>query len=66
MKTYKIIRMFRDDTSLNHIIMRGLTLEQAQTWTRSPETSSETCMGKYRKEITKQHGPWFDGYTEEG
>lgn len=50
MKTYKIIRMYRDWDRESKVIMTGLTLEQAQ----------EHC----RREDTRGEG-WFDGYEEE-
>lgn len=48
-KTYMIVRFFRDDRP-RQIIVRGLTLEQAQAH----------C----QREDTKGDG-WFDGYEEE-
>lgn len=50
MATYKIVRFFRDDSSLNRTVKRGLTLEEAQTWCRRDDTRAEG---------------WFDGYTED-
>lgn len=49
MKTYKIIRMYRDSYE-NKVIETGLSLEEAQ----------EHC----RQEDTHGDG-WFDGYEEE-
>lgn len=49
MKTYKIIRYYRDNFSKD-IIQEGLTLAEAQ----------EHC----QREDTKGDG-WFDGYSEE-
>lgn len=64
MSTYRIVRRYRDaDKAL--IMMRGLTLEQAQEWCRDPETSSSTATLPYNVRRTKRCGPWFDGYEEE-
>lgn len=45
-------------------IETGLTLDQAQTHCSDPETSSSTCTTAAKRRITRQHGEWFDGYTE--
>lgn len=62
--TYKVIRMFRD-SSKRMIIKTGLTLEEAQEHCRDPETSSKTATGIVEQALTKNFGPWFDGYEEE-
>lgn len=46
-------------------IKTGLTLEEAQTWCRNPETSSRTATSAKREKYTWKHGPWFDGYDRE-
>ena len=52
MKTYAIVRFYAPHTGKqNRVIRRGLTLEAAQAWCRSPET--------------RKAGEWFDGYDEE-
>lgn len=65
--SYKIVRMFFEDSSQNCTPLggRGLTLEEAQAWCRDPETSSSTCEGATGKGLTEKYGPWFDGYEEE-
>lgn len=51
--TYKIIRY--SQTGNNHVIKRGLTLEQAKAHCSDPSTHR-----------TKGDGhDWFDGYTKE-
>lgn len=63
--TYKIVRMFRDRDRPSEVLATGLTLEEAQTWCRDPETSWRTCTRGDRIAITERHGPWFDAYTKE-
>lgn len=62
--TYKVIRMFRD-SSKRMIIKTGLTLEEAQEHCKNPETSSSTATGFVELTLTKNFGPWFDGYEKE-
>ena len=52
MKTYKIIRFYREENNPGHhsTIDTGLTLEEAQEHCRNPETST---------------AEYFDGYEEE-
>jgi hypothetical protein len=65
MATYKILRFHcRDDEPAN-VQATGLSLEEAQEWCHSPETSSGTATSPGAMEYTETHGPWFDGYTEE-
>ena len=56
MKTYKIIRFFRDSYE-KKVIKRGLTLKEAQAHCKRPDTH-----GTIDKTGTR---PWFDGYDEE-
>ena len=63
MSTYKVIRFFQSTS--NKVIKTGLTLEEAQEHCDDLETSSNTCTHAAPKLITKHHGPWFDGYSEE-
>ncbi len=49
MLTYKIVRLYQDETSRN-IIARGLTLEEAQAHCQRDDTHGDG---------------WFDGYEEE-
>lgn len=62
---YKIVRMYFDRNIPKRTIATGLTLEEAQTHCKDPETSSSTCTKPHNKLRTKRLGPWFDGYTEE-
>ena len=61
---YEIVRHYQGNNS-NRIIMRGLTLEQAQAHCSNPETSSSTCQSAERIRYTNRVGRWFDGYREE-
>jgi hypothetical protein len=63
MTTYKIVRFY-----MNHgkrVVLRGLTLEQAQAHCSHPDTSSTTCTSAAGKRRTRLKGPWFDGYVKE-
>lgn len=51
MKTYKIVRYFRDGRK-PRTMRRGLTLEQAQSHCSQQSTRAKD-------------GSWFDGYTTE-
>ena len=52
MTTYKIIRFYHPSINKpNRIVLKGLTLEQAQQHCRNPKT--------------RKDGEWFDGYDEE-
>jgi hypothetical protein len=62
--TYRIVRLHKDNYE-RPVLSRGLTLEEAQTWCRNPETSSSTCEGETGKAYTEIHGAWFDAYEEE-
>ena len=50
MKTYKIVRFRREEAAPQEIIVRGLTLEQAQAHCKRDDTKGDG---------------WFDGYEEE-
>jgi hypothetical protein len=65
MTTYKIVRGYLRDNETSKVVMRGLSLEEAQEHCRDPETSSRTCQGAAQKKHTAEHGEWFDGYEEE-
>jgi len=62
--TYRIVRLHKD-SSRRPVLLRGLTLEEAQEHCSDPETSSSTCEGERAKKYTKRHGDWFDAYEEE-
>jgi hypothetical protein len=59
---YKIVRYFQNGRK--RVIDSGLTLKQAQDHCSNPETSHQTCTSSTAKRRTRQHGPWFDGYTK--
>ena len=59
---YKIVRSFFNGDK--RTIKTGLTLEEAQTHCKDPETSSSKATSAEAKRYTEAHGPWFDGYQE--
>ena len=63
---YKIIRTYSKDRSshFRRTIASGLTLEEAQAYCRNPESSSRTCTRPQLLRMTRERGPWFDGYDE--
>ena len=63
-ETYRVVRMYANRAD-RPVIRRGLTLEQAQQHCRDPETSSRTATSAEAKRVTREHGPWFDGYESE-
>lgn len=62
--TYKIVRFFFEDHP-SQVIVKGLTLDQAQAHCNDPETSSRTATSPEAVDRTRRMGPWFDGYTDE-
>lgn len=64
MKTFKVIRFYRD-SNLTETIATGLTLDDAQEHCRDPETSWHTATSPEARARTEKYGPWFDGYDEE-
>jgi hypothetical protein len=64
--SYKIVRMyFNQGHTLRRTVKTGLSLEEAQAWCSSPETSSKTCTSAAGRRRTRERGPWFDGYERE-
>ena len=61
---YKIVRGFLN-SSRKRVILRGLTLTEAQAYCRDPRTSSKTATDAKSRAYTRKHGPWFDGYEED-
>ncbi len=62
---YKIIRMYQDPDLEARDIRRGVTLLEAQSHCKNPETNSQTCTTDEGKARTAQYGEWFDGYEED-
>ena len=63
--TYKIMRMYYRRTGFARTIKTGLTLRQVQAHCKNPEMSSSTCTNATGKRRTKEHGEWFDCWTED-
>lgn len=63
---YKIIRFYFDSgPDGDHVIRRGLTLDEAQAHCMDPETASRTATSPEAIAHTEQYGPWFDGWTDD-
>ena len=58
---YKIVRLY--ERRENKLIKRVATLEEAQKHCQDPETNSLTCTTPEALQHTREHGPWFDGWT---
>lgn len=65
MATYTIHRNYFHDEHPMEVVVRGLTLEQAQAHCNDPETSSRTATEPAGVERTERMGPWFDGYSQD-
>lgn len=63
--SYKVVRMYFNDHKRDRVVKRGLTLKEAQTHCRNPQTSSSTCTSPEAVARTNRCGPWFDGYSKE-
>jgi len=59
---YNIIRFWANGA--RRVVDIGLTLEQAQSHCKDPQTNSETCTNKAGKDRTRKTGPWFDGFSD--
>jgi len=59
---FDIIRKYQDPSKASRIILRCLTLQEAQAHCESSETSSITCTTPKAKAITRKNGQWFDIY----
>lgn len=62
--TYSVVRFYQESHP-ELVIAEGLSLEEAQDWCRSPQTSSATATDADAVAHTDQYGPWFDGWTAE-
>jgi hypothetical protein len=65
MATYRITRFFADEKTPHVILARGLSLKAAREWCNNPQTSSSTATGPEADALTRDAGPWFDGFAEE-
>lgn len=54
--SYRIVRLYRDDSKKTKTIKRGLTLEKAQTHCRREDTHEKDSQDRII---------WFDGYEKE-
>lgn len=58
---YTVIMYFNPDVD-NQILETGLTLGEARSICKDPETSSRTATSEEAAERTSKYGPWFVGY----
>lgn len=63
-ESYNIIRMFKNAPT--RVLQRDVSLEQAQTHCKDPQTSYTTATGPEAVALTDEHGMWFDGYEKAG
>lgn len=63
--TYKVVRFFADDEVPAQVVAVRLSLDEAQSHCKNPQSSSATADGKTARERTAKFGAWFDGYEEE-
>lgn len=63
--TYEIIRHYKNDSSKNKTMKKGLTRQEAQEWCKDPETSSRTAEEPENVKHTEENGEWFDGFEKE-
>lgn len=63
--TYKVVRFYYNCSIKNQVIKERLTLEEAQSHCKNPETSSRTCRKPVNVKRTGKFGPWFDGFEKE-
>jgi hypothetical protein len=61
--TYSITRFFENGS--RESIATGLSLEEAQTHCKDPQTSSRTASESWAVALTAERGRWFDGYESE-
>lgn len=59
---FDIVRYFFNGE--HDVIKESVTKEEAQSHCNDPETSSKTCTSKEGRRLTRDRGPWFDGYVK--
>lgn len=62
---YKVQRLYFHKPGKKVTLYDRLTLEEARTICRDPESSSRTAVSKAGRATTKRHGPWFNSYMEQ-
>ena len=65
MATYRVVRFYQRSSLENEVVVRGLTLKQAQEHCKAPAASSRTATSSHARARTRRHGDWFEGYQEE-
>ena len=62
--TYRVVRFYAEDDKRD-MLEGGLTKEQAASLCDDEDACSTTATSEWKKELTKNHGPWFEGYVKE-
>lgn len=65
MAAYMVVRFYADRDERD-VVAVGLTLEEASAHCSDPEASSVSATGEEALRRTAKHGPWFEGFREEG
>lgn len=63
--TYTVRRSYQAPDLRGEVVLKGLTLAEAQAHCADPQSSSATCTTPEGLARTEQHGPWFDSFTKE-
>ena len=59
---FNVVRFYKDAAIRRRVILRRVTLAEAQAHCQDPETSGSTATGKEARRRTRMLGDWFDGY----
>jgi hypothetical protein len=61
-ETFAVYCYYRDNAKVKELIESGLSLDEAKSLVKDPESSSRTCSDKT---AAQRSGEWFFGWTEE-
>lgn len=60
-RTYTVYRFFQGSTE-KRVVYKSVSLALAKQHCSDPDSSSGSTMRPELIEVTRQHGPWFDGF----